>query len=66
MSKFRVLVSDTVAYERSQVVEIEADDLISACEIAVDKALAGDFHGKWDEVEVDNTPYEACEADSEI
>lgn len=63
MTKFRVFVSDTVTYERSCVVEIEAKDIEDACEEAKNNALAGDYHRDWKKEEVDNTPYEAVEAD---
>jgi len=63
--KFRIYVSDTVTYERSQVVEIEAADEIAARAEAIDMALAGELHASWEEVEIDNTPYDAVVADPE-
>lgn len=63
MPKFRVYVSDTITYERSHVAEIEAEDATVACEKAIALASDGAFHDKWEECEIDNTPYDAVLAD---
>jgi hypothetical protein len=63
MPKFRIYVSDTITYERSCVVEIDAVDEVAACALAINKAGDGDFHERWEEHEIDNTPYDAVLAD---
>ena len=64
MAKFRIYVSDTVTYERSQVVEMEAEDEIEACEKVLE--ICDDLTETWDIIQIDNTPYEAMLADPVI
>jgi len=61
--KFKLAVDDRITYERVAIVEVEAETLEAATEIALNKAIAGDYHDLWVEEEVDNEPYSVNEAD---
>lgn len=66
MAKYRIYVWDMITIERSRTINIEAADEVEACEKAVQQANNGAIEsaeGPWDEVEIDNTPYDAEPAD---
>lgn len=63
MTKFKVVVDDSITYQRIWKVEIEADDLELALGKARDMAIAGELGAPDSEDEIDNTPYDVYEAD---
>ena len=64
MAWFKVYLSDTVTYERSVVVNINAADAVTACERALERAdTTMAMRRDVEEVQIDNTPYTAVLAD---
>lgn len=59
MPRYRIFVSYSTTTEHSAVVEVEAEDIDSAEEQALD--IAEDGKLEWDESEIDKTQYEAAE-----
>lgn len=61
MPKFSIEISDTVTYERTKTVDIEAVDETAAEEAALEMANDGpdEFFADIEEEQIDNTPWEA-------